>query len=185
MNLYIIPTNTCYWLACPIWDSDAYSEIYNIKNRWFDKPMAILVPDFEWLFENTPLTEEQLNFLSEYKRPFTILTDCQRISMLLEYSDDEMDYENKDQYKQIAFRVAHTDSQDEILEQEWPLFLTSANISGKPENYTMSDLKNTFWNKLNKDIEIIDEVDLDKNIAPSDIFSFIWDTLEINYLRKN
>jgi hypothetical protein len=80
--------------------------------------MAILVPDFEWLFENTPLTEEQLNFLSEYKRPFTILTDCQRISMLLEYSDDEMDYENKDQYKQIAFRVAHTDSQDEILEQE-------------------------------------------------------------------
>jgi hypothetical protein len=38
--------------------------------------------------------------------------------MLLEYSDDEMAYENKDQYKQIAFRVAHTDSQDEILEQE-------------------------------------------------------------------
>jgi tRNA A37 threonylcarbamoyladenosine synthetase subunit TsaC/SUA5/YrdC len=96
-----------------------------------------------------------------------------------------MAYENKDQYKQIAFRVAHTDSQDEILEQEWPLFLTSANISGKSENYTLEDLKNTFWNKLNKDIEIIDEVDLEQNIAPSDIFSFVWDTLEINYLRKN
>jgi hypothetical protein len=77
-----------------------------------------MVPDFEWLFENTPLTEEQLNFLSEYDRPFTVLTDCPRISMLLEYSDDEMAYENKDQYKQIAFRVAHTQAQDQLLEHE-------------------------------------------------------------------
>jgi hypothetical protein len=29
-----------------------------------------------------------------------------------------MDYENKDQYKQIAFRVAHTDAQNELLEEE-------------------------------------------------------------------
>lgn len=185
MNLYIIPTDTCYGLACPIWDSDAYAEIYNLKNRWYDKPLAILVPDFEWLYDNTPLTEEQLNFLSEYKRPFTILTDCSRISMLLEYSDDEMGYENKEQYKQIAFRVAHSDAQEELLSEEWPLFLTSANLSGKPECYTLEDLKNTFWNKLNKDIQIIDEVDLDKTIAPSDIFSFVWESLEINYLRKN
>ena len=185
MNLYIVPTDTCYWLACPIWDSDAYAEIYTLKNRWYDKPLAIMVPDFEWLFENTPLTEEQLNFLSEYNRPFTVLTDCPRISMLLEYSDDEMWYENKEQYKKIAFRVAHTQAQDQLLEQEWPIFLTSANLSWKPECYTMWDLENTFWNKLDNQIEVIEKADLDKNIAPSDIFSFVWDTLELNYLRKN
>ena len=41
-----------------------------------------------------------------------------RISMLLEYSDNEIGYENKEQYKKIAFRVAHTDAQDELLAQE-------------------------------------------------------------------
>jgi tRNA A37 threonylcarbamoyladenosine synthetase subunit TsaC/SUA5/YrdC len=96
-----------------------------------------------------------------------------------------MAYENKDQYKQIAFRVAHTQAQDQLLEHEWPIFLTSANLSWKPECYTIWDLENTFWNKLDNQIEIINKVDLDKNIAPSDIFSFVWDTLEINYLRKN
>lgn len=184
MNLYIIPTNTCYGMACPIWDYDAYQKIYDIKARGYDKPLAILVPDYEWLFDNTPLTEDQLNFLIEYKRPFTVLTDCSRISMLLGFEDEQMSYPNHEQYKQIAFRIAHTDSQNELLEQEWPLFLTSANISGKPENYTISDLKISLWNKLN-DFEIIDEVDLDKNTLSSDIFSFVWDTLEIKYIRQN
>lgn len=184
MNKYIIPTDTCYGIACPIWDYDAYQSIYDIKWRGYDKPLAILVPDLEWLFDHTPLTEDQLSFLSEYKRPYTVLTDCSRISMLLNFEDEEMSYPNHEQYKQIAFRVANTDSQDELLEQEWPLFLTSANLSGNPENYTIADLKTSFWNKLN-DFEIIDEVDLDKDTSPSDIFSFIWDTVEINYLRQN
>jgi hypothetical protein len=34
-------------------------------------------------------------------------------------------------------------------------------------------------------IDIIDHVDLDENISPSDIFSFEWESLNINYLRKN
>jgi hypothetical protein len=38
--------------------------------------------------------------------------------MLLSFEDEEMSYPNHEQYKQIAFRVAHTDSQDELLGQE-------------------------------------------------------------------
>lgn len=184
MNIYLIPTDTCYGIWCPIWDSDAYKRIYEIKNRWYDKPLAIMVEDLDWLYENTTLSEQQLDFISEYEKPFTVLTDCPRIKMLLEFEDEEISYPNHDQYKQIAFRIAHTPAQKKLIEQEWPIFLTSANFSGEKENYKISDLKETFKKYLNE-VKIIDEVDLDENISPSDIFSFEWESLEINYLRKN
>lgn len=184
MNIFILPTDTCYGIWCPIWDSDAYKRIYEIKKRDFSKPLAIMVEDLDWLYENTTLSEQQLDFISEYEKPFTVLTECPRIKMLLEFEDEEISYPNHYQYEQIAFRVAHTPAQKKLIQQEWPIFLTSANISQKQENYKISDIKETFQNYLNE-IKIIDEVDLDENISASDIFSFEWESLELNYLRKN
>jgi hypothetical protein len=77
-----------------------------------------MVEDLDWLYENTTLSEQQLDFISEYEKPFTVLTDCPRIKMLLEFEDEEISYPNHDQYKQIAFRVAHTPAQKKLIEQE-------------------------------------------------------------------
>lgn len=183
-DIFLIPTDTCYWIGCPIGDTDSYKKIYKIKNRGYDKPLAIMVSDLDWLYDNTTLTEEQLNFISEYNKPYTVLTDCPRISMLLEYEDDETSYPNKDQYKKIAFRVAHTKAQEKLLWEVGPIFLTSANISGEPENYTIEWLKKSFSKYMNE-LEIIEETDLDPNIKPSDIFEFVGESLELHYLRKN
>ena len=73
--IYILPTDTCYWIACPIHDLKSYSWIYKMKKRDLGKPLAILVPDFKWLEENTDLNKEQVLFLKDYKKPFTILTN--------------------------------------------------------------------------------------------------------------
>jgi len=115
--LYLIPTDTCYGIACPISEPKDYEKIYKIKKRSFDKPLAIMVSDFYWLAENTDLTEEQLEYLYTYKKPFTILTNASRIKMILNLEDEEFEYRNKDLYEKIAFRVAHTPEQKKLIKE--------------------------------------------------------------------
>lgn len=185
--IYLLPTDTCYWIACPIHEMKDYNLIYKIKKRDLSKPLAILIPDFEWLKNNTSLTSEQIKFLKNYKRPFTVLTDCDNLKIWINYVDeDNNEFLNKDVYNRFAFRVANNDTQKRLLKENWPMFLTSANISNKPELYSGREVENEFDYYLKK--EIIKFVwkntwNLPKN-GTSDIFKFVWDSLEIEYLRK-
>lgn len=106
--LYIIPTDTCYGIACPFYDKEAYQRIYNLKKRSFDKPLAILVESFSWLEKNTDISKKQLEFLSAYPYPFTVLLQSSPVRAYLQFStEDEEAFINKDIYTYISFRVAH------------------------------------------------------------------------------
>jgi L-threonylcarbamoyladenylate synthase len=74
--IYLIPTDTCFGIACELTNSKSYEKIYEIKKRELSKPLAIMVENFEWLEKNTILNKAQIQFLKEYKAPFTILTEC-------------------------------------------------------------------------------------------------------------
>ncbi len=186
--IYILPTDTCYWIACPIHELKSYNSIYKIKKRTLDKPLAILVPDFKWLEENTELTIEQIEFLKNYEKPFTILTNCNSLKMWINYIDEENnEFINRDIYKSFAFRVANNSIQKRLLKENWPLFLTSANISNKPEIYHKNEIKEEFAYYLEKwTIQFVWENMWNPNKnKPSDIFKFLEYSLEIDYLRKN
>lgn len=173
--LFIFSTDTCFWIACKINDLRWYEKIYEIKKRDLNKPLAIIVSDFDFLRENTYINEEQINFLKKYNRAF---------SVLLEAKTDLIDSNlaNKDLYKKISFRIAHSEVQKKLIKKYWSLFLTSANLSGEKEIYKISEINDIFWNI--PEIEIFWE-DIDDKNPPSDIFEFIWETNEIKYLRKN
>jgi len=186
--IYLLPTDTCYWMACPIHDLKSYSWIYKIKKRDLSKPLAILVPDFEWLEENTDLTLEQIEFLKKYEKPFTILTESSSLRLWINYIDeDNNEFINRDIYEVFAFRVANNDTEKRLLKENWPMFLTSANLSNKPEIYSSKEVEEEFSYYLEKDkIKFVGKNtwNLPKNWT-SDIFSFKWDSLETEYLRKN
>ena len=65
-SIYIVPTDTCYGIACEISDVKSYEKIYKMKKRNFDMPLAIMVPNYNWFKENTYLTDEQIDFLKNY-----------------------------------------------------------------------------------------------------------------------
>jgi tRNA A37 threonylcarbamoyladenosine synthetase subunit TsaC/SUA5/YrdC len=88
-----------------------------------------MVEDFDWLYENTTLTEEQVDFLEKYPRAFTILTQAPRLKMVMDLDQEDFEYKNKDEYKKFAFRVAHNDVQKKLIKENGTLFLTSANYS--------------------------------------------------------
>ncbi len=185
--IYILPTDTCYGIACPLEDKKNYEKIYKIKKRSFDKPLALMVQDFSWLRENTDLSDEQVDFLERYEKPFTILTHSTPVWLFLQFGDEHEEYFiNKDVYSRIAFRVASNEIDLKLIKNTGPIWLTSANISGRPENYTLSEIEKDFAYYIEKDIiEVLWGYNLDSSIPASDVFEFDGDSLDINYLRKH
>ena len=186
--IYILPTDTCFWIACPIHDLKSYSWIYKIKKRDLWKPLAILVSNFEWLIDNTDLSNEQVRFLREYEKPFTVLTNCDHLKLWIDYIDeDNNEFINRDIYERFAFRVVNNDTERRLVKENWPMFLTSANLSNKPEIYTSREINDEFKYYIdNNKIKFIWENTwkLPEN-GTSDIFEFIWESLDLKYLRKN
>ncbi len=184
--IYILPTDTCYGIACAFDDKKNYEKIYKIKKRSHDKPLAIMVKNFQWLRDNTDLTDEQVDFLERYEKPFTVLTHSRNIELFLEYADDNEDYFiNKDVYEQIAFRVAHNGMQESLINEVGPIWLTSANLSGAGETYDIAKIDSDFEYYIEKwVVEVMGTANLDPEVPASDIFSFEDDSLDIKYLRK-
>ena len=187
MNLFILPTNTCFWIACPISEIDSYKKIYEIKTRDFSKPLAILCDNIDYLKTNTLLNEKQLNFLANYDKPWTILIDKEKITdknLLNQISK----LPNSKIYKKVAFRIAHNFMHSKLIRLNWLLFLTSANKSNKPEIFSSLKIKEEFKNEIKEHwIKVFAHNDfcINSNQAASDIFEFIWDNNKIKYLRKN
>lgn len=184
--IYILPTDTCYGIGCRLDDKKNYEKIYKIKKRSYDKALAIMVKNFQWLRENTDLTDEQVDFLERYENPFTVLTNSRSIELFINFGDENEEHLiNKDVYQQIAFRVAHNDIQESIINSHGPIWLTSANISGAGETYDITQIEKDFEYYIEKNIvEVLWNFQLDPNIPASDIFSFKGETLELQYLRK-
>lgn len=182
--IYILPTDTCLWIACSIDDTTNYHKIYEIKKRDLSKPLSIMIENFDWLLNNTSLSWEQVEFLKNYEKPFTILTNCPHIEMILNLEQEDFEYKNKEVYTSIGFRVAHNEIQRKLINEIWPIFLTSANISWEKEIYDINEAKKLFTPFI-KDIQFLWEgIKLNEMIWPSDIFRFTWENLEIEYIRK-
>jgi len=184
--IYILPTDTCYGIWCAFDDKKSYEKIYKIKKRSYDKPLALMVKNFAWLRENTELTDEQVDYLERYENPFTVITSARNIELFLEYSDDNEEYFiNKDVYTRIAFRVAHNDTQESLIDNIGPIWLTSANLSWAGETYDIAKIEEDFEYYIEKDIvEVLWRFPLDPSIPASDVFSFQGESLEPEYLRK-
>ena len=168
----ILPTDTCYWLAWEMSEQD-YHEIYRLKGRDFDKRLALLVRDFDMLREYAEVTDGQMEFLRIYSHPWSVILPRKNDAQL----PASLQWEA---YEQISFRVAEacvSNYESWMIRHEFPLFLTSANLSWEPESTTLEQAKSIFpW------IEWIDWWICDR--PPSDIFRFLPDG-EIEYLRRN
>lgn len=178
---YLIATDTCFWLAASIADPQWYHDIFELKNRPHSKPLAILVESFEWLAGHTSLTSEQINFLKEYKKPFSILTN----SDFLEVFFAEQGRFDHQYYTQYSLRVAHTPEQIALIQEIWPLFLTSANLSWEKEIYTQAELDATFKEQIESGE--VEKIWINSDLpltAPSEIFAFKDKSLEQVFIRQ-
>ena len=181
MELFIIPTNTCFGIWCFVQDIEWYENIYKIKWRDFNKPISIFIDSFEYLEKNTKLTKENIKFLKNYKNPWTVVINIKNIT------DNELlqnisKLPNGEIYKKIAFRIAHTKLQQDLIKENWMFFLTSLNNSWEKE---ITNLQQVFT-ELQEKIKKYNVKFLDKNIDSKQEFSDIieFQNNEIIFLRK-
>ena len=133
--LSILPTDTCYGLAGEFTDQD-YINIYQLKGRDFDKLLAILVEDFDDMCRYIEISDEQIEFLRDYPHPWSFLGKKKSDFVLPAWMDTE-------EYQMLSIRVANVCLKaSEKL--NFPLFLTSANLSGHPESTTLAEALSSF-----------------------------------------
>jgi len=183
--IFIIPTNTCFGIWCYINDIESYKKLYEIKWRDFYKPCAIFLDSLETLKNISSLTNEQIKFLEDYKKPWTILIYKSKINDKF-ILDCISKLPNSEKYKKIWFRIAHNQTQKDLIGKNTYFFLTSANKSWWSEKFSTDELKKEFQNDL-ENIKILadDDFCINSKQAFSDVFKFVNNNLEIKYFRKN
>ncbi len=169
--LFLLPTDTCYWLAWSFTRED-FEAINALKWRDENKRLALLVEDFEDMKKYVIISNEQIEFLEKYPYPWSFLWRRNPEFTLPEFMEDK-------QYEMISLRVAKIcvpNDEFRMTNDEYPFFLTSANLSGQSEAKTLEEAKLVFpW------ITWIEGWVC--NRPPSDIFS-IGTNGELEYLRR-
>ena len=131
-----VPTDTVYGLCARINSKKAYDNLVNIKNR----------PNIK-LFPVVCLDEEQIKniaIVNKYAEKLIHAFMPGPITLVFKKKDNIPDYitNGKDT---IAVRMAPLKILEELIEKTgMPLFLTSANISGKDPCNNLDDIEKTF-----------------------------------------
>ncbi len=170
-QVFAIPTDTCYGLACRFDDQAAYRKIFELKGRDSAKPVALIVETFDDIPKYVEISDTQLEFLKTYPFPFTLL--AKPVISIPAFLDPE-------KYTFLGLRVAEKCVDADIRNSlDLPLFLTSANKSDAPECFTRGEVEEIFGSS----VEILWEQSGGQK--PSNVFRFIDDSLNIDYKRKN
>lgn len=165
-NVVAAPTDTIYGLIAIYNNEEAIATIYNIKKRNFDKPLAVLVSDYQQAKQLGDVNDKLIKHLED-----NFVTG--QVSFIVKKNDalDQFLYWQK--LNNIAIRVTNSDFIKSIIKEVGPLVATSVNISGKP---SIND-----YQKLN--LQNLGYVVIEKNFKPGKP-STIYDSINEKILRS-
>jgi L-threonylcarbamoyladenylate synthase len=151
-----LPTETVFGLACNKCDKNAVNRLYEIKNRPADKNLVIQIADIAQLgyyqAHITPAIEEMLkNF---WPGPLTVIL--------------------KTRYGNTGFRMPDNNTTLSIIKKlDFPLAVTSANMSGEKDLSCAEDVKSFFDGKI--------QVVVEDNTKASGISSTVVDCTQLPF----
>jgi len=126
-----IPTETVFGLACNGNDKNAVKKLCGIKNRPFDKSLVIQIADINKLLDHqVRMTSEIKNILNRFwPGPLTVIVDTK--------------------YGKTGFRMPDNKATLSIIRKsDFPLVVTSANLSGEKDLFCAEDTKVVFGEKI-------------------------------------
>lgn len=137
-------TDTVYGFACKAESDEAVLNLYKIKSRSHNKPVAILVKNLEMATDIFDLTNQEINFIKNFvPGPITVIAKIKNNENLSKY----LNIQNK---SLIGFRIIKHEFTNKLFEiYNFPLALTSANLSGEDNIINDIDFKNKFLDNKN------------------------------------
>ncbi|MDO7983536.1 MAG: L-threonylcarbamoyladenylate synthase [Pigeon pea little leaf phytoplasma] len=138
-NIIIFPTDTVYGMGAPWHDNQSLNQIYKLKQRALNKPMALLFYNLEQI-KNIIQINNQIKKISKkfWPGPLTLIVNTNK-----KYS--QITKENK-----IGIRMPNHPIALEILKKEGPLKTTSVNKSGQPPLNNFEIIKTLYQYKVKK-----------------------------------
>ncbi|MDO8053876.1 L-threonylcarbamoyladenylate synthase ['Opuntia sp.' phytoplasma] len=138
-NIIIFPTDTVYGMGAPWNDNQSLNQIYQLKKRDLNKPMALLFYNLEQI-KNIIEINNQIKKISKkfWPGPLTLIVNTKKKYF-------QLTKENK-----IGIRIPNHPIALEILKKEGPLKTTSVNQSGQPPLNNFKIIKQLYQYKVKK-----------------------------------
>jgi len=173
----VLPFDTVYGLVANPFDSEAIGEIYKIKGRDFNKPIALIFSSVEMLKKYITLSKDQEDFIRD-KVPGAY-------TFILPWSDTDKEKFSPQYQKLEKIGIRIPDYKfilDIVKKLGQPIAATSANVSGMDNCWNIDDFMTQIGNKSEKPNLIINVGKLPKN-PPSEVIE-ISDLNNVSVLRK-
>ncbi len=165
-GVVVYPTDTAYGLAVDATNSSAVDRLYKLKGRDFKKPTHVIIPHVSWLKKIVKLNKPALQLMNEFlPGPLTIVLSLKakgKSWQKLSAGSKTMGVRMPD--NAIALELA--------LKFGKPITTTSANVSGKDNCYSVTEVKKQFAKSQHKPDFYLDGGKLRK-IKPSTVVSLI------------
>lgn len=140
-GIVIFPTDTVYGIACNCFQEEAIKKLYEIKNRPNYKPINVLtdnISKIELITKNINDKEKQL--IDKYMPG--------ALTLIMEKNDNIPNVLTAG-LETIGVRIPNNKIALSILEKfDYPLAVTSVNISGQKEGIAVEDFIDEFENKV-------------------------------------
>ncbi len=141
-KVVIYPTDTVYGIGCDATNDTLVSRIFEIKKRDKNKPMSVIAPSFDWIWNNLVVDEGKKQVIMDHlPGPYTILLRKKRRPFL------ELATANKES---VGVRIPAHPIAKVVRLAGIPFVTTSANLSGEKHASRIDEI----------DKEVMDKVDL-------------------------
>ncbi|MCX5751562.1 MAG: L-threonylcarbamoyladenylate synthase [Candidatus Saganbacteria bacterium] len=151
-SIIAFPTETVYGIGIDFKNAEAIKKIYQLKGREFNKPLQILIADFEQL--KNLIEPQKCELIKYWPGPLTLI------------------FYKKDGTGKVGIRMPNYPLLQKLLKETGPIAATSANLSGQPDALTADEVARIF-----PDIDLI----LDGGKATIGIASTVVDVTEEPY----
>lgn len=154
----VIPTETCYGFAIDIKNPDAVQRLIKMKQRPVEIKFPVVVCGPECAQKYAQLDKKNLNWVSKnIPNSFTVIFPAIN-DLPIKYND-------------IALRFSTSDFVNKLSIEMDGFGLTSANLHGFPETYSLIELENQFAGKVFQPDIFIDSGEI-LRVPPTTIIDF-------------
>ncbi|XP_071134193.1 threonylcarbamoyl-AMP synthase-like [Mytilus edulis] len=139
-NIIAVPTDTIYGVAGLVQNSEAVDRLYSVKNRDYNKPVAISVADISDVYRWGQVTVPQALLAKLLPGPVTVVLN----------RTTDLNPELNPKTSLVGIRIPDHEFIREVARScQEPLALTSANISSAQSTLRVEEFEN-LWPKLDK-----------------------------------
>ena len=139
----VFPTDTVYGIGADIYNETAIKNIYEIKHRSFDKPLAVLCADKNQILHVAKSISPSMQKLLDAFMPGGFTAVLPKRETVPDFITGGADT--------VGVRIPNHPVALEILQRIGPLAVTSLNISGEPTINNAFDAMDVFG----KDVDIV------------------------------